>query len=253
MGAISNGICLHSPGFVPYCATFFIFTDYMRAAIRMSALSQAGVIYVMTHDSIGLGEDGPTHQPVEHLMSFRAMPNILMTRPCGGNETAGCYKIGVINRKRPTLIALSRQGMPNLTGTDADKVAKGGYVVSGGDGKPDVILMGTGSELHTASQAAEQLTSEGKKVRVVSMVCWELFEEQDESYKNSVLPPDVTARVAVEAGVQLGWERFLGSKGEFVGVGDGRFGSSAPGPTLFKEYGITPENVVAAAKKTMSA
>ena len=253
MGAISNGICLHSPGLVPYCATFFIFTDYMRAAMRMSALSQAGVIYVMTHDSIGLGEDGPTHQPIEHLASFRAMPNILMTRPCGGNETAGCYRIGVSNRKRPTVIALSRQGMPNLDGTDAEKVAKGGYIVSDSSGNPDVILMGTGSELSTASTAADQLRKEGKNVRVVSMVCWELFEEQDTAYKNSVLPENVTARVAVEAGALLGWERYIGSKGEFVGVGDTRFGASAPGPTLFEKYGITPENVVAAAKRTMAA
>jgi len=252
MGAISNGVALHSPGLVPYCATFFIFTDYMRAAIRMSALSQAGVIYVMTHDSIGLGEDGPTHQPVEHLASFRAMPNILMMRPCGGNETAGCYKVGVMNRKRPTIIALSRQGMPNLTGTDADKTANGGYIVQDSNGTPDVILMASGSELHTASLAAEQLTKEGKKVRLVSMVCWELFEEQDDAYKKSVLPENVTARVAVEAGAKLGWERYIGSKGEFVGVND-RFGASAPGPTLFEKYGITPENVVASAKKAMAA
>eukprot|EP00210_Caulerpa_lentillifera_P003774 g3606.t1 len=252
MGAISNGIALHSPGFIPYCATFFIFTDYMRAAIRMSALSQAGVIYVMTHDSIGLGEDGPTHQPVEHLMSFRAMPNLLMMRPCGGNETAGCYKIGVNNRKRPTVIALSRQGMPNLAGTDAKQVTKGAYVVSDSSEAPQVIIMGTGSELHTASQAVDVLKKEGVQVRLVSMVCWELFEEQDEEYKNSVLPSSVTARVAVEAGAKLGWEKYLGLKGEFVGVGD-RFGASAPGPTLYKEYGITPEAVCAAAKKSMSA
>lgn len=252
MGAICNGIALHSPGWIPYCATFFIFTDYMRASMRMSALSQAGVIYVMTHDSIGLGEDGPTHQPIEHLASFRAMPNILMTRPCGGNEVAGCYKVGVLSRKRPTVIALSRQGMPNLENTSADKVAQGGYVIQDAGGTPDVILMGTGSELQTASEAAAMLVKEGKKVRVVSMVCWELFEEQDDAYKASVLPPNVTARVAVEAGAKLGWERYLGNKGEFVGVGD-QFGASAPGPTLFKEYGITPENVVAAAKKSMAA
>lgn len=154
MGAICNGIALHTPGLIPYCATFFIFTDYMRASMRMAALSEAGVIYVMTHDSIGLGEDGPTHQPIEHLASFRAMPNMLLMRPCGGNETAGAYKVAVANRKRPTTIALSRQNMPNLAGTSSEGVAKGGYTVHDCAGTPDVIIMGTGSELEMAQQAA---------------------------------------------------------------------------------------------------
>lgn len=250
MGAICNGIQLTNLGLIPYCATFFIFTDYMRAAIRLAALSKAGVIFVMTHDSIGLGEDGPTHQAVEHLASFRAMPNILMIRPCGGNETAGAYIAAVRNRKRPTIIALSRQGMPNVTGTSKEDVSRGGYIVQDCQGTPDCILMASGSELGTAADAAKKLTEEGKKVRLVSMVCWELFEEQTQDYKNSVLPPSVTARVSVEAGVKLGWERYLGLEGVHVGVD--RFGASAPGPVLFKEYGITTENVIQAAKSTMS-
>ncbi len=162
MGAICNGIALHKSGLIPYCATFFIFTDYMRNAMRMSALSEAGVIYVMTHDSIGLGEDGPTHQPIEHLASFRAMPNMMMMRPAGGNETAGAYKVAVENRKRPTTIALSRQNMPNLPGTSVEGVAKGGYIIHDSAGTPDVILMGTGSELELAHAAAVALEKEGE-------------------------------------------------------------------------------------------
>jgi len=205
MGAIVNGMGLHGSGIIPYCATFFIFTDYMRSAMRMSALSEIGVLYVMTHDSIGLGEDGPTHQPIEHLASFRAMPNMLMIRPAAGNETAGAYKVAVENRKRPTTIALSRQGMPNLPGLSAEGVAKGAYIIKDSGSTPDVIFMGTGSELELAYAAAEALEKEGKKVRVVSFPCWELFEEQSAAYKESVFPKDVKRRVAVEAGCSQGW------------------------------------------------
>uniref|UniRef100_A0A061SE44 transketolase n=1 Tax=Tetraselmis sp. GSL018 TaxID=582737 RepID=A0A061SE44_9CHLO len=250
MGAIANGIFLHSSGLIPYCATFFIFTDYMRAAIRMAALSEAGVLFVMTHDSIGLGEDGPTHQPVEHLASFRAMPNILTMRPCDGNETAGCYKVGVDNRTRPTLMALSRQGMPNLSTTSIDNVAKGGYAVMDCEGTPDVILIGTGSEVHVAMSAAETLQSEGKKVRVVSMVCTELFDEQTQAYKDSVLPPSVTARVVVEAGTSFGWSKYVGEKGQYVCVDS--FGASAPAGVLYEKFGITPDAVVEKAKAAMA-
>lgn len=250
MGAIANGIALHSPGLISYCATFFVFTDYMRAAIRMAALSQARILYVMTHDSIGLGEDGPTHQPIEHLASLRAMPNINMTRPCGGNEVAGCYAVAVKSTKTPTIMALSRQGMPNLAGTDRDKVIKGGYVISDEE-DPDVILMGTGSELQLAADAAVKLKEEGIKARVVSMVSWELFENQDQEYKDSVLTPSIKARVAVEAGAKFGWERYLGEKGEFVGISD-RFGASAPAGTIYKELDITADAVAAAAKKSIS-
>ncbi|PKU63592.1 Transketolase, chloroplastic [Dendrobium catenatum] len=248
MGAISNGIALHSPGLIPYCATFFVFTDYMRAAIRISALSEAGVIYVMTHDSIGLGEDGPTHQPIEHLMSFRAMPNILMLRPADGNETAGAYKIAVLNKKRPSILALSRQKLPQLPGTSIEGVEKGGYIVSDNSSgnKPDLILMGTGSELEIAVKAADELRKEGKTVRVVSLVSWELFDEQSDEYKESVFPEDVTARISIEAGATFGWEKFIGSKGKAIGIN--RFGASAPAGKIYKEFGLTPENVVAEAK-----
>ncbi|KAJ4727142.1 transketolase, chloroplastic [Melia azedarach] len=219
MGAICNGIALHSPGLIPYCATFFVFTDYMRAAIRISALCEAGVIYVMTHDSIGLGEDGPTHQPIEHLASFRAMPNILMLRPADGNETAGAYK--------------------------------GGYVISDNSSgnKPDVILIGTGSELEIAAKAGEELRKEGKAVRVVSFVSWELFDEQSDAYKESVLPAAVSARVSIEAGSTFGWEKIVGSKGKAIGID--RFGASAPAGRIYKEFGITAEAVVAAAKELL--
>ncbi|WJX49327.1 transketolase [Trifolium repens] len=249
MGAICNGIALHSPGLIPYCATFFVFTDYMRGAIRLSALSEAGVIYVMTHDSIGLGEDGPTHQPIEHLASFRAMPNILMLRPADGNETAGAYKVAVLNRKRPSILALSRQKLPNLPGTSIEGVGKGGYIVSDNStgNKPDVILIGTGSELEIAYYAAEDLRKEGKAVRVVSFVSWELFDEQSDAYKESVLPGAVSARVSIEAGSTFGWEKIVGSKGKAIGID--RFGASAPAGRIYKEFGITKEAVIAEAKE----
>ncbi|URD92864.1 Transketolase, thiamine diphosphate binding domain [Musa troglodytarum] len=248
MGAICNGIALHSPGLLPYCATFFVFTDYMRAAMRISALSEAGVIYVMTHDSIGLGEDGPTHQPIEHLISFRAMPNILMLRPADGNETAGAYKVAVLNRKRPSILALSRQKLPQLPGTSIEGVEKGGYIISDNStsNKPDLILIGTGSELEIAAKAADELRKEGKTVRVVSLVCWELFDEQPDEYKESVFPAAVTARISIEAGVTLGWEKYVGSKGKAIGID--RFGASAPAGRIYKEFGITAESIVAAAK-----
>lgn len=248
MGAICNGIALHSPGFVPYCATFFVFTDYMRGAMRISALSEAGVIYVMTHDSIGLGEDGPTHQPVEHLVSFRAMPNILMLRPADGNETAGAYKVAVENRKRPSILALSRQKLPNLPGTSIEGVEKGGYIISDSStgNKPDLIVMGTGSELEIAAKAADALRKEGKTVRVVSFVSWELFDEQSDEYKESVLPAAVTARISIEAGSTLGWQKYVGGSGKAIGID--KFGASAPAGKIYEEYGITVESVLAAAK-----
>ncbi|CAI0383275.1 unnamed protein product [Linum tenue] len=249
MGAICNGIARHCPGMIPYCATFFVFTDYMRAAIRISALSQSRVIYVMTHDSIGLGEDGPTHQPIEHLASFRAMPNVLMLRPADGNETSGAYRVAILNKKRPSVLALSRQKVPLIAGTSIEGVEKGGYIVSdnSSDNKPDVILMGTGTELELAVEAAHELRKEGKAVRVVSLVSWELFGEQSAEYKESVLPEDVTARVSIEAASTFGWERMVGSKGKAIGIDS--FGASAPAPVLYKELGITAQAVIAAAKE----
>ncbi|MEL6383527.1 MAG: transketolase [Cyanobacteria bacterium J06626_18] len=250
MGAICNGIALHNSGLVPYCATFLVFADYMRAAIRLSALSQAGVIYVMTHDSIGLGEDGPTHQPVETIASLRAIPNLTVIRPADGNETSGAYKVAVANRKTPTLMAFSRQNLPQLAGTSIDNVAKGAYILSDSDGTPDIILIGTGSEVPLCVEASAQLTSEGKRVRVVSMPSWELFDAQDAAYQESVLPKAVTKRLAVEAGIGMGWCRYVGAEGDVISVE--RFGASAPGKTVMKEFGYTVENVLARANALLS-
>lgn len=246
MGAICNGIALHGSGLIPYGATFLIFTDYMRAAIRLSALSQAGSIWVMTHDSVALGEDGPTHQPIETIPSLRAIPNLLVIRPADGNETSGAYKVAIENRDRPTLLALSRQNLTNLEGSTIDNVAKGGYILSDSDGTPDIILIGTGGELELCAKAAETLRGEGTKVRVVSLPCWELFDEQDEAYRESVLPKAATKRLAVEAGSSFGWCHYLGSEGESISID--RFGASAPGGVAMSKFGYTVENVVARAK-----
>ncbi len=250
MGAICNGIALHNSGLIPYCATFLVFADYMRAAIRLSALSEAGVIYVMTHDSIGLGEDGPTHQPVETIASLRAIPNLTVIRPADGNETSGAYKVAVASRKAPTLMAFSRQALPQLEGSSIDAVAKGAYVLSDSDGTPDLILIGTGSEVPLCVEAAAALTAEGTKVRVVSMPSWELFDAQDAAYQESVLPKAVTKRLAVEAGITMGWCRYVGGEGDVIGVD--QFGASAPGGLVMQKFGFTLENVVARAKALLS-
>ncbi|MBD1918137.1 MULTISPECIES: transketolase [Cyanophyceae] len=246
MGAICNGIALHNSGLIPYCATFLVFADYMRAAIRLSALSQAGVIYVMTHDSIGLGEDGPTHQPVETIASLRAIPNLIVIRPADGTETSGAYKIAVEHRKTPTLMAFSRQNLPNLPGASIEGVAKGAYTVDDCDGTPDLILIGTGSEVSLCVNAAQELRAAGTKVRVVSMPSWELFDIQDAAYQESVLPKAVTKRLAVEAGITMGWCRYVGAEGDVIGVD--RFGASAPGDLVMEKFGFTVENVVSRAK-----
>ncbi|MGG6238324.1 transketolase [Nodosilinea sp. AN01ver1] len=246
MGAICNGIALHNSGLIPYCATFLVFADYMRAAIRLSALSQAGVIYVMTHDSIGLGEDGPTHQPVETIASLRAIPNLIVIRPADGTETSGAYKIAVEHRKTPTLMAFSRQNLPNLPGSSIEGVAKGAYIVDDCDGTPDLILIGTGSEVSLCVDAAKELRSAGTQVRVVSMPSWELFDAQDAAYQESVLPKAVTKRLAVEAGITMGWCRYVGAEGDVIGVD--RFGASAPGGLVMEKFGFTVENVVSKAK-----
>ncbi|XGV98636.1 MAG: transketolase [Leptolyngbya sp. BL-A-14] len=248
MGAICNGMALHGSGLIPYGATFLIFTDYMRGAIRLSALSQAGVIWVMTHDSVALGEDGPTHQPVETIASLRAIPNLTVLRPADGTETSGAYKVAVLNanQHRPTLIAFSRQALPNLAGSSIEGVSKGAYAVIDSDGTPDLILIGTGSEVGLCVKAAEQLTSDGKKVRVVSMPSWELFEEQDAAYKESVLPKAVTKRLVVEAGISMGWQKYAGDQGDILSVD--RFGASAPGGVCMDKFGFTVDNVVAKAK-----
>ncbi|MDJ0687676.1 MAG: transketolase [Xenococcaceae cyanobacterium MO_188.B32] len=252
MGAICNGIALHNSGLIPYGATFLIFTDYMRAAIRLSALSHAGVIWVMTHDSIGQGEDGPTHQPIETLASLRAIPNLTVIRPADGNEASGAYKVAVerAKKKAPTLLSFTRQGVPNLAGTSLEKTTKGAYTLVDCDGTPDLILIGTGSEVQLCVGAAEKLSSEGKKVRVVSMPSWELFEAQDQAYKESVLPKAVKKRVAVEAASSFGWCRYTGDEGGMVGIEE-RFGASAPGTVCLEKFGFSVDNVVAKAKEVL--
>jgi len=251
MGAICNGMALHGSGLIPYGATFLIFTDYMRAAIRLSALSQAGSIWVMTHDSIGQGEDGPTHQPIETLASLRAIPNLTVIRPADGNETSGAYKVAVERAKKnaPTLLAFTRQNVPNLAGTSVDNVAKGGYTVVDSDGTPDLIIIGTGSELSLAVTAAEKLTAEGKKVRVVSLASWDLFDAQDAAYKESVLPKAVTKRLAVEAASSFGWHKYIGTEGDTVTID--RFGASAPGGICLEKFGFSVDNVLAKAKQLL--
>ena len=251
MGAICNGIALHSSGLIPYGATFLIFTDYMRAAIRLSALSQAGTIWVMTHDSIGQGEDGPTHQPIETLASLRAIPNLTVFRPADGNETSGAYKIAIEKAKEnaPSLLAFTRQNVPNLAGTSVEGVAKGGYTVVDSEGTPDIILIGTGSELSLAVGAAEKLKAEGKKVRVVSLPSWELFEAQDAAYKESILPKVVTKRLSVEAGASFGWHKYVGTEGDTVSID--RFGASAPGGVCLEKFGFSVDNVLAKAKQLL--
>lgn len=248
MGAICNGIALHGSGLIPYGATFLIFTDYMRAAIRLSALSKAGAIWVMTHDSIGQGEDGPTHQPIETLASLRAIPNLTVIRPADGNECSGAYKVAIERAKQndPTLLAFTRQNVPNLDGTSVANVAKGGYTVVDCKGTPDIILIGTGSELSLCVTAAEKLTAEGKKVRVVSMPSTDLFDEQEAAYKESVLPKAVTKRLSVEAAASFGWHKYVGSEGDTVSID--RFGASAPGGVCMEKFGFSVDNVLAKAK-----
>jgi len=257
MGSICNGLALDGSGLIPYCATFLVFTDYMRAAIRLSALSEAGVIYVMTHDSIALGEDGPTHQPVEHMAALRAIPHLYVIRPADGNETSGAYKVAIEAAKGkrsgdkvcPSILALTRQAVPNLAGSSIEGVTKGAYILSDSDGTPDIIFIGTGSETQLCVKAAEQLRGEGKKVRVVSMPCWEIFEEQTPEYKESVLPKAVKKRVSVEAAVTFGWCRYVGSEG--IAIGIDQYGSSAPGNVCMEKFGFTVDNVLAKAKSLL--
>ena len=246
MGAILNGLAYHGSGLVPYGGTFAVFAGYMLGAMRLSALSELGVIYVLTHDSIGLGEDGPTHQPVETLASLRAIPNMLVMRPGDGNETSGAYQVAVANRHRPTVLFLSRQAMANQAGSKAGHVAKGGYILEDSNGTPDLILIGTGTELDLCVKAAAQLRAEGKNVRVVSMPCVELFDEQDAAYRESVLPAACRKRLVVEASSSFGWHKFTGFDGDSVSID--RFGASAPGPLLLEKFGFTVDNVVAKAK-----
>ncbi|MGH3937094.1 MAG: transketolase [Pseudonocardiaceae bacterium] len=253
MGAILNGIVLHGPT-RPYGGTFLIFSDYMRPAVRLAALMELPVIYVWTHDSIGLGEDGPTHQPVEQLASLRAIPGLDMVRPADANETAAAWKTVLEKGDRPTGLVLTRQNVPVLEGTDAEGVARGGYVLSDtssdlGGGLPDVLLIATGSEVQFAVAAQQTLAEEGIKVRVISMPCVEWFDAQDQAYRDQVLPPTLKARVAIEAGIAMPWYRFVGDHGEVVSLE--HFGASADWQTLYREFGFTGEAVTDAARRSL--
>ncbi|GAA4032537.1 transketolase [Allokutzneria multivorans] len=250
MGSILNGIALHGPT-RPYGGTFLVFSDYMRPAVRLAAVMKSPVVYVWTHDSIGLGEDGPTHQPIEHLAALRAIPGLSVARPGDANETAAVWQKVLETQDGPTGIALTRQNVPTLEGTSAEGVARGGYVLVDTEGTPEVILIGTGSELQIAVAAGKILAEQGVAARVVSMPCVEWFEAQDQSYKDSVLPREVRARVVVEAGIAQPWYRYVGDAGEIVSIE--HFGASADYQTLFREFGFTDTAVVEAAKRSIGA
>jgi transketolase len=252
MCAATSGMVLHG-GLRSFAASFFVFTDYARPAIRLAALMGIPVIYVMTHDSIALGEDGPTHQPVEHLASLRAMPNMCVIRPADANETAYAWRAALARREGPTTLVLSRQNLPvadrsRLGG--AEGVLKGAYVLAREEGaRPDVLLVATGSEVPLVLAAGERLGREGIRARVVSMPSWELFRQQPRSYRDEVFPPDVRARLAVEAGVAQGWCEWVGEKGGVIAMS--RFGASAPYEANFLHFGFTADNVAARAKQLL--
>jgi transketolase len=257
MGAIVNGIALHGGMVKPYGSTFLIFSDYMRPSIRLSALMHLPVVWAFTHDSVGVGEDGPTHQPIEHYAALRSIPNLWVVRPADANETSHAWKLALDRTDGPVALLLTRQDIPVLArGPDAcapaSGVERGGYVLwerGGADGRIDLILIATGSEVWLALAAAERLASSGLSIRVVSMPCIELFDEQPAGYQDTVLPPAATCRLAVEAGVALGWHRFVGMAGDVVSIE--RFGASAPGPTVFEKLGYSPDNVVVRARELL--
>ncbi|MFH5833626.1 transketolase [Halalkalibaculum sp. DA384] len=248
MGAAMNGMALHG-GIIPYGGTFLIFSDYCRPAIRIAALSEIPSIFVMTHDSIGLGEDGPTHQPVEHLSSLRAMPNLLVLRPADANEVSWAWKAAIEHDEGPSMLVLTRQNLPTYDREKyaaAENTLKGAYVLSDSDSKPDIILIGSGSEVQYAMEAQQTLAEEGIAARVVSMPSWSLFEQQSKKYRDQVLPPDIKARISIEAGSTHGWHKWIGSEG--VAVGIDHFGASAPYETIYQEFELTPERLVEEAK-----
>ena len=252
MAATANGMAL--AGLRPYVATFFVFSDYLRPAMRLAAVMRQPVTYVFTHDSIGLGEDGPTHQPIEHLAACRAIPNLCVLRPGDANEVAECYRAGLALARQPIALVLSRQNVPTLCRDEFAPAAgarRGAYVLADSSADPELILMGTGSELHICVAAYRQLSQDGAKVRLVSMPSWELFEMQDAAYRDSVLPAAITARIAVEAGIEQGWSRYLGQQGQFVGISS--FGASAPQEVLYQHFGITPSRVIQVAREFLGS
>lgn len=244
MGAIVNGMAYYG-GIIPFGATFMVFSDYMRPAIRLSALSHLGSIWVFTHDSVGVGEDGPTHQPVEQLAALRAIPNLLTLRPADANEVREAWKVAIEKRQSPTALIFTRQNLPTLDRNvyaPASGLGKGAYVLADlGQGKPQIILMASGSEVSLIVEAGKRLSEAGVTVRLVSFPSWELFAEQELEYTNSVLAPEIELRLAVEAGVSMGWQRWVGSKGKILSLD--RYGASAPGGEVFKNLGFTVDNV----------
>ncbi|MCK9427026.1 MAG: transketolase [Ignavibacteriaceae bacterium] len=250
MASLMNGMAMYG-GVIPFGGTFLVFSDYLRPAIRLASLSKIKVIYVFTHDTIGLGEDGPTHQPVEHLASLRAIPGLVVLRPADANETASAWKFAIQHHGSPVALLLTRQGLPVLDQTkypSSDNLFKGAYILKDAD-KPEIILMASGSEVEIILKAAEKLESEGKKVRVVSFPSWELFELQSEEYKNSVLPKEVKARIAVEASIGQGWHKYTGDGGKIISIET--YGASAPYEILYEKYGITVENILLASKSLL--
>jgi transketolase len=246
MGAAINGMALHG-GLIPYTATFLIFSDYMRPAIRLAAISELHTIFVFTHDSIGLGEDGPTHQAVEHIMSLRAIPHLVVIRPADANEAVEAWRVAIQYKRGPVVLAFTRQNLPifdRATYTSASELRRGAYILSeAGNGKPQAILIGTGSEVQLAIEAQQQLAEKNIFARVVSMPSWELFNQQPKEYRESVLPSSIKARVSIEAGVTLGWQKYVGDAG--IAIGLDRYGASAPGKVIFEKLGFAAENVIA--------
>jgi len=250
MGAIANGLAAYG-GILPFTGTFFVFSDYMRPPIRLAALSHLKVLFIFSHDSIGVGEDGPTHQPVEQLMALRAVPNLTVLRPADANETLAAWKVA-LERRNPTVFVFSRQNLPVLDASKypvAEGVGRGAYVLADGGDSPDIVLIATGSEVALALRAAEELAVQKVRARVVSMPSWELFGEQGQGYRDAVLPPAVKKRLAIEAGATLGWWKWVGDGGDVIGID--RFGASAPGDVLMEKFGFTVENVVARALKLL--
>jgi transketolase len=247
MGAIVNGISLHDGMLKPYGSTFLIFSDYMRNAVRLSALSGLQTVWAWTHDSVGLGEDGPTHQPVEHYAALRAIPNLWFVRPADATETVGAWKLALEREDGPVGLALTRQKVPTLESTTVEGVARGAYVVHDPEETPELILIATGSEVALAVEAARQLDV---PARVVSMPCWELFEKQPADYRDEVLPPEVKARLSIEAGVKLGWKQWVGDEGDSISIE--HYGASAPGDVVLEKFGYTPDNVVARAQALLT-
>ena len=253
MGAMTTGMALHG-GLIPYAATFLVFADYMRPPMRMAALSKIRVVYVFTHDSIGLGEDGPTHQPIEHVMNLRAIPNLTVIRPGDAAETVEAWRMALLRTDGPTALIFTRQNLSVLDRTEceqAQSLQRGGYILwQSVKATPQVIVIGTGSETHIALEAGKSLAAEGISVRVVSLPSWELFDSQPTDYRETVLPGEVKVRIAVEAGIKLGWEHYVGLEGAIVGMDS--FGASAPYKVLYEKFGITAERVAQVAKELLS-